>query len=293
MKPTVSVSRYGAAAQPQRAGGRVERVEEPVADADLGAGERVQQRGLAGVGVADERDRGQRGALALGALHRARALDVLQAPPQRRDAVAGEAAVGLDLGLPRPPRADARRRGARGGSTGRACARGCTRAGPARPGACPRRCRRGRRRCRGSRSCGPRPAARAPASRLRSWRAVSSSSQAIRFASALACRVLRLGDLAGAEVGVRVRAARAAGPAPRRPPRRRCAAARRARRGRRPPGSAAMQKARWRARWWARPVRGRLRGVAGRRRCDRCGFYPSTLQSRTCNARVATVLTRR
>ena len=42
-------------------------------------------------------------------------------------------------------------------------------------------------------------------SRLRSWRAVSSSSQAIRFASQAGGCCLRLGDLAGAEVGVRVR----------------------------------------------------------------------------------------
>ena len=107
MKPTVSVSRCGAPGEAQRARGRVERVEQAVAHADLGAGERVQQRRLAGVGVADERDRRQRGALALGALHRARALDVLEAPAQRGDAVAREAAVGLDLRLARAPRADA------------------------------------------------------------------------------------------------------------------------------------------------------------------------------------------
>ena len=47
----------GAAAEAQRARRRVERVEEAVAHADLGAGERVEQRRLAGVGVAGERDR--------------------------------------------------------------------------------------------------------------------------------------------------------------------------------------------------------------------------------------------
>ena len=93
-------------AQAQRARGRVERVEKAVAHADLGAGQRVQQRRLAGVGVADERDRRQRRALALGALHRARALDVLQAAAQHGDAVARQASIGLDLRLPRPPRAD-------------------------------------------------------------------------------------------------------------------------------------------------------------------------------------------
>ena len=94
------------AAQAQRAGRRVERVEQPVAHAHLGAGERVQQRRLAGVGVADQRDRRQRGALALGALDRARALHVLQAAAQRRDPVAREAPIGLDLRLPGSPRAD-------------------------------------------------------------------------------------------------------------------------------------------------------------------------------------------
>ena len=81
-------------------------MEQAVAHADLGTGERVEQRRLAGVGVADERDRRQRGALALGALHGARALDVLEAALERGDAVAREAAVGLDLRLAGAPRAD-------------------------------------------------------------------------------------------------------------------------------------------------------------------------------------------
>ena len=106
MKPTVSVSRCGPPAQAQRARGRVERVEEAVAHAHLGARQGVQQRRLAGVGVAHQRDRRQRRALALGALHRARALHVLEAPAQRRDAVARQPAVRLDLRLPRAPRAD-------------------------------------------------------------------------------------------------------------------------------------------------------------------------------------------
>ncbi len=96
-----------APAQAQRARGRVERVEQAVAHADLRAGQRVEQRRLAGVGVADERDRRQRGALALGALHGAGALDVLQAALERGDAIAREAAVGLDLRLAGAPRADA------------------------------------------------------------------------------------------------------------------------------------------------------------------------------------------
>ena len=96
----------------------------------------------------------------------------------------------------------ARRRGARGASTARACARGCTPAAPARPGACPRRCGRGRRRCRGSPRCGRPPAARAPARGCAPGAAVSSSSQAITFASSSRQERLELGDLAAAEVGV-------------------------------------------------------------------------------------------
>ncbi len=97
----------GAAAEPQGARRRVERVEQPVADAHVGARERVQQRRLAGVGVAHQRHRRRGRALALGALDRARALDVLEAPAQRCDAVARKAPVGLDLRLARAPRADA------------------------------------------------------------------------------------------------------------------------------------------------------------------------------------------
>ena len=95
-----------AAGELEAAGGRVEGVEEPVPHPDLGAGERVQQGRLAGVGVAGERDARERGALAAGAHHAAVALQPRQAAAQRRDPVAGEAAVGLDLGLARAPGAD-------------------------------------------------------------------------------------------------------------------------------------------------------------------------------------------
>ena len=96
-----------AAGELEAARGRVEGVEEPVPDADLGAGERVEQRRLAGVGVAGEGDARQRGALAPGPHHAAVALEPRQAPAQRGDAVAGQAAVGLDLALARAPGADA------------------------------------------------------------------------------------------------------------------------------------------------------------------------------------------
>ena len=225
-----------AAAEAQLARGRVERVEQPVADPDLGAGQRVQQRRLAGVRVADERDRRQRRALALGALHGARALDVLEAPAQRGDPVAREAAVGLDLRLPGPPRAD--------------------------PAAEPL-------------EVAPQPAhAREVVFQLGQLdlqlalgaagvrgedvedhgRAIDDGQADGLLEVALLARGqlvvagdqvrvagvrggLGLGDLARARGRCSGAAARAAGPSRRRPPRRRCAAARRARRGRRPPAA--------------------------------------------------------
>src|SRR3954470_24891036 len=90
-----------------RARVRVERVEEAVADAHLGAGERVEQRRLAGVRVAGERDLRQLAALALGAHRRPRGLDLAQLAAQRGDPVAGETAVGLELGLAGAAGADA------------------------------------------------------------------------------------------------------------------------------------------------------------------------------------------
>ena len=105
------------------------------------SGERVQQRRLAGVRVAGERDRAaapsaragcaSARAVALGALEPAAAAAAIRSRARRRSVSIWDS--------PGPARADRRRRAARGGSTGRACARGCTRAGRARPGACPRR----------------------------------------------------------------------------------------------------------------------------------------------------------
>ena len=95
------------AAQPQRADRRVERVKQTVADAYLGVGQRVQKRRLAGVGVSHQRDLRQCCTLALRALGGARAAHAVQAPAQGGDAIARQAAVGLDLRLPRAARADA------------------------------------------------------------------------------------------------------------------------------------------------------------------------------------------
>lgn len=86
--------------------GRVERLEEAVGDADLGPGQGVQQGRLAGVGVPGERDPGDRGAFALGAHHATVLFGLPEPAAQRRDPVAGEPAVGLDLALARAPGAD-------------------------------------------------------------------------------------------------------------------------------------------------------------------------------------------
>ncbi len=63
---------------------RVERLEEPVFDRDVGAGQGVQERRLADVRVARQRDRGRLGALPLLAPRRALALDRLQLAAQAR-----------------------------------------------------------------------------------------------------------------------------------------------------------------------------------------------------------------
>ena len=137
---------------------RVERLEQPVLDRDVRAGERVQQRRLADVRVAGERDRRRLACGALLAARRALPLELLQAPLEHARC-AGARAGGRSRAATRPGRAcRRRRRGARGAATCPACAAGCTRAARARPGACPRRSPRAGRRCRGSAACGRRPA---------------------------------------------------------------------------------------------------------------------------------------
>ena len=89
------------------AGGGVECGEQAVLDEHLRAGERVEERALAGVGVADD----GRAELAAppAALCLALALDRLQLALEPGDALAHDAAVGLELGLARTARADAAR----------------------------------------------------------------------------------------------------------------------------------------------------------------------------------------
>jgi hypothetical protein len=91
----------GAATDVELACGRVEGLEQPVADDDLAAAERVQQRRLAGVRVSGERHLRKMGAIALGALRGTGLLDAFEPPSQRRDPVTREPPVGLDLRLTR------------------------------------------------------------------------------------------------------------------------------------------------------------------------------------------------
>ncbi len=97
------------ARQTQAARGRVERGEHAPLGQNLGGGERVQERRLAGVGVADDGDDGQAPPRALlAALLAAHAL-VLDLLLKTVDAVAHAAAVGLKLGLAGAAPADAAR----------------------------------------------------------------------------------------------------------------------------------------------------------------------------------------
>ncbi len=144
------------------AGGGVERVEEAVAHPHLRAREGVQECALARVRVPGERDARERRALALGAHHRAGALHVLQATAQRGDAVAGEAAVGLDLGLPRSPRADPAAEALQVAPQAPHAREVVLELGELHLELSLSGWRRGWRRCRGSPWCGPPPASRAP-----------------------------------------------------------------------------------------------------------------------------------
>ena len=80
-------------------GGRVERREQGVLDEDTRVGEPVEQRGLAGVGVAGDRDARDLVAPTARPLGVARGPHVRQLPTQLGDAGVDAAAVGLDLGL--------------------------------------------------------------------------------------------------------------------------------------------------------------------------------------------------
>ena len=87
--------------------GRVERLEEPVLDRHVGAGERVQERRLADVRVPGERNGRRSGAGSRLAARRAVRSQLAEPAPQLRDPAVREPAVGLELRLARAARADA------------------------------------------------------------------------------------------------------------------------------------------------------------------------------------------
>ena len=86
-----------AVGQLDRAHGGIERGEQQVLGHHAGAGEAVEQRRLAGVGVADQRHRRQAGLAAAGAIDGARAAHALEVALDPHDALADQAAVDLDL----------------------------------------------------------------------------------------------------------------------------------------------------------------------------------------------------
>ena len=98
--PTVSVSSTGSPpGQREPAGRRVERREQPVLDEHAGVGEAVEQRRLAGVRVADDRDGGETAAAAALALELARVLQLLELVLELGDAALDPPPVDLELGL--------------------------------------------------------------------------------------------------------------------------------------------------------------------------------------------------
>ena len=161
MKPTVSVSSarcaLGAHHLPR---GGVERGEEPVLDEHVGAGERVEERALAGVGVAHQR--GAEVVAPAAALGLALALDALERALQARDASRARCGGRSRAGSRRGRACRCRRPGARGASTCRSAAAACTAAAPAPPAGATPACGRGARRCRGSARSGPPPSPPAP-----------------------------------------------------------------------------------------------------------------------------------
>ena len=106
MKPDRVAQQHGPpAGQLPAAGPRVERGEQGVLDENVGAGQGVQQRALAGVGVADQRD----GHLPAAGGHLAllRRSIVFSSLPQIGDPLLDHAAVHFQLLFARPAQADA------------------------------------------------------------------------------------------------------------------------------------------------------------------------------------------
>jgi len=107
-----------AARQADAAGGGVERGEELVLGQHVGLGDRIEQGGFAGVGVADDGDDRDLGAPALGAVLGALAAHFFQFPPELGDALVDPPAVNLELGFAGAAQADAAGAAAAGGAAG-------------------------------------------------------------------------------------------------------------------------------------------------------------------------------
>ena len=91
----------------EAARGRVERLEEAVVDRGLGVGERVQERGLACVGVPGKSDHRDDALLARLPLECAPLFELAQLALEEADAATRDPAVGLELGLARAACPDA------------------------------------------------------------------------------------------------------------------------------------------------------------------------------------------
>ena len=91
----------------QAAGGGVQCGEELVFGQDVGFGQAVEQAGFAGIGVADQREGGQAAVFARLAAGGALAADGFEPFFQGGDFLCDQAAVGFELGFPRPFQADA------------------------------------------------------------------------------------------------------------------------------------------------------------------------------------------
>ncbi len=102
MKPDrVRQHRLAAMRQRQRAQRRIEGREQHVVGLHVGARQPVEQRRLAGIGVADQRDDAIRHALAAGAMQPPRRLHLLQLGFEPRDAVADRCGDRLRSGFRR------------------------------------------------------------------------------------------------------------------------------------------------------------------------------------------------
>ena len=151
-----------ATGQLEPAGGGVEGGEQPVLDQHAGAAQLVEQRGLAGVGVADDGHlagpapacaacAGCRGGRSM-ARRSASSLWIRRV--MRRRSVSSWVSPGPRLPTRAPPPPTCRRPAGRGPCPCRAAGAGGSGAGPAPPGPCPPCSTRSGRRCRGSPRCG-------------------------------------------------------------------------------------------------------------------------------------------